>query len=491
MDRRNFLIGALAVGSCGVAPKLPNVQALYRYTSELDPALRRPIVTLPGVLGSRLREGRDGPYLWGGPKRLAADSGKPESLRLVALPIGEGSEPLSALTDGVRAEGVLRRANASLLGSTVEQQVYEGMVAALNAGGYRFSRTWREELAQRGENSGSFEFPYDWRRDIVEAAKGLYDFIERKAEQVHRVRMAQYGRAPDAVQIRFDFVAHSMGALVLRYYLMYGDQDLPADGSAPVLNWAGARRAACAILVAPPNLGSVSAFETLVNGRDFGLFQPRFSAALVGTFPSLYQLLPRDRHRPVRLGAPDGPAVGSLYDADMWEENGWGLMDPAQDGVLGVLMPESPDAAERRRRSRAYLTRVLGRAAQFHRAMDIRATPTGTDLFLVVGTGVDTPAAAVIDPKSRRVSQVAVAEGDGVVLRASALSDERQGGHVPADDRSPIQYRTVLLLPGEHVSLTHNPVFADNLLYWLLDAPRARAGASAAEPAATTASVGR
>ncbi len=482
MHRRNVLLGPLALGACAVVPKLPDVRSLYRYTLDIDPALRRPIVTIPGMLGSRLRQGEDGPYLWGGPNRLSADPDREAGARLIALPIGEGNEPLPSLTDGVRTDGVLRQAHISLLGATVEERVYEGMVAALNAGGYQFSRTQQEELERLGENPGSLEFPYDWRRDIVEASKALHDFVERKAAQVHRVRLKLYGQALNAAAIRFDFVTHSMGGLVLRYYLMYGDQDLPVDGSLPILNWAGARRAACAIFVAPPNLGSISAFENLVNGRTFGLLQPTFSPALIGTHPSMYQLMPRDRHGRVRLGAPDGPMIGSLYDASVWEENGWGLMNPAQDAVLRVLMPDVRDAAARRKRARAHLVRVLTRARQIHRAMDLRATPATTDLFLVVGSGLDTPAAAVVDAETRRVSIPVVEDGDGVVLRSSALSDERQGGHVPADFRRPIQYRTVLLLPGKHVALTYNPVFADNLLYWLLDAPRVRVAGTGFDP---------
>jgi hypothetical protein len=70
-----------------------------------------------------------------------------------------------------------------------------------------------------------------------------------------------------------------------------------------------------------------------------------------------------------------------------------------------------------------------------------------------------------------------------LLVRECALSDERHGGHVPMDFRQPIQYRTVLLLPGKHVALTHNPVFADNLLYWLLDAPRLRVAGTGFYPA--------
>ena len=51
----------------------------------------------------------------------------------------------------------------------------------------------------------------------------------------------------------------------------------------------------------------------------------------------------------------------------------------------------------------------------------------------------------------------AVEEGDGIVLRASALMDEAQGGHPRVGPRHPVQYRTVLLLPGEHVRITRDP----------------------------------
>ncbi len=45
-----------------------------------------------------------------------------------------------------------------------------------------------------------------------------------------------------------------MGGLVLRYYLRYGAQPLPEDGSIPRLTWAGAANVANAILVATPLL---------------------------------------------------------------------------------------------------------------------------------------------------------------------------------------------------------------------------------------------
>ncbi|MEM8753264.1 MAG: hypothetical protein AAGF90_09830, partial [Pseudomonadota bacterium] len=155
MRRRAVLSGLLATGGCAIAPRLPDVDQLYEYTSEVDPAFRRPLITVPGTLGSRLRAGRDGDFVWGGGRRLSVDPRNMDDARRLALPIGKGGEPLSALRDDVRPDGVLRRARAQVLVGTVEQQVYDGLVASLNAGGYEFSATVEEEEARSGQNPGS------------------------------------------------------------------------------------------------------------------------------------------------------------------------------------------------------------------------------------------------------------------------------------------------------------------------------------------------
>lgn len=261
LDRRALVLGALAASGCAVVPRDPDLGGVYQYASQEEDPFRRPIVTIPGLLGSRLTVGRGGAFAWGGPRRLSLNPTDPDQARLLALPFGDGDEPLQEMRDTLRTAGVLRLARADVLGGTVEEQIYSGLVSALNLGGYEFSRTEEEERARRGENPGSFEFPYDWRRDIVESARALDEFVERKALQVERVRKDRFGESAPADKMRFDFVAHSMGALVLRYWLMYGAQDLPEDGSAPKVTWAGARRAACVIFIAPPNLGSIGAFQ--------------------------------------------------------------------------------------------------------------------------------------------------------------------------------------------------------------------------------------
>ena len=95
-----------------------------------------------------------------------------------------------------------------------------------------------------------FQFPYDWRRDNAENARRLHEFIREKRDYVQAELLRRYGIRRD--DLRFDVIAHSMGGLLLRYYLEYGDQPLPEDGSAPRVTWAGAVNVAHAVLVATP-----------------------------------------------------------------------------------------------------------------------------------------------------------------------------------------------------------------------------------------------
>ncbi len=66
-----------------------------------------------------------------------------------------------------------------------------------------------------------------------------------------------------------------------------------------------------------------------------------------------------------------------------------------------------------------------------------------------------------------------------MALRRCVQSDARQEGlgrrhdaHFVGPARPRTEHRTVPLLPGEQVRLTRNAVFADNLIYRLLGAPR-------------------
>ena len=463
------VLALAALAACAPTPKPPNLNTLYDAAAAFQTQDRRPVISIPGTLGSRLVDRDSGVVIWGGASGLSVDPDIPENARRIALPIGSGSESLRLLRDGVRTDGVLRVARASVLGIPLELDIYRGVISTLIAGGFDFRETREEELTDRDVNLDSFEFPYDWRRDIVEAAHDLDYFISRKTSQVMDERRRVFGG--EAKPVKFDLIAHSMGGLVTRYYLMYGDADLPEDGSLPEVTWAGAEHVGRVVFIAPPNTGSVLSFENLVNGKTLGPFQPTYQPALLGTHVSTYQLFPRDRHNRVRIRGSEESV--SLFDVEVWDRYGWGMLNPGQDALLSVLMPEEPTAEGRRARAKRHLAKILKRAEQFQRAVDRPVElPEDLELYLVVGGGFETPAEVEFVPDTGRVEITRLEEGDGVVLRASSLLDERQDGDYTLALRSPLSYRSVLLLPEEHVDITKSPVFGDNLLFWLLEAQR-------------------
>jgi hypothetical protein len=62
------------------------------------------------------------------------------------------------------------------------------------------------------------------------------------------------------------------------------------------------------------------------------------------------------------------------------------------------------------------------------------------------------------------------------VLCSSALLDERAGGSWSPGLVSPIDRTRVNFLFTDHLGLTRDPGFTDNLLFLLLEAPRRHAG---------------
>lgn len=244
------------------------------------------------------------------------------------------------------------------------------------------------------------------------------------------------------------------------------------------MTWAGTRHVDQAVLVGTPNAGSALALDRLVHGRDFGRFAPEYAPALLGTMPSLYQLLPRTRHGALRDAADTTVVVDSLYPPSFWERMGWGLADPDQDEMLRALLPNVEGPAARRRIAHDHLRKSLRRARRFHAALDVPlAPPKGPDLILMAGDSEPTLARMAVDRTTGTLTKLGTAPGDGTVLRSSALMAERVGGDWAPTLRSPITWSQVTflfesyVLFESHVKMTADPMFTDNLLYHLLVEP--------------------
>jgi hypothetical protein len=448
-------------------PNRPDLGGLYSRSARSHGPTRNPVIVIPGLTGSKLVDGESGRVVWGAFSDDYANPRRPADARLVALPMREGAA-LRELRDDVRSAGVLDRLRMKVLGIPINLRAYFYILEALGVGGYR-----DESLALSGEvdwgddHFTCFQFDYDWRRDNVENAQRLHRFIEEKRAYVQAETRRRFG--VDRPNLKFDVVSHSMGGLLLRYYLRYGTAELPENGSMPDVTWAGAANIERAILVAPPNAGTLESISQLVEGKSYGPFA-RYSPALLGTFPSGYQMLPRGRHGMV-LSA--GESVVDLFDPAFWRRMQWGLAAPDAEEMISWLLPDEEDPAVRRRIALDHQRKALERARRFTEALDRPAKPPpGTHLYLIAGDAIRTPRRIEVGNDSREPSVITTGSGDGKVLRGSALMDERLDGEWTTYLRSPVDWQTAMFLPQGHLELTKDPVFTDNLLFWLLELPR-------------------
>jgi hypothetical protein len=463
-----FILVLVFLAGCAGSRPTPHLSELYDRSARFHDARRNPIILVPGILGSSLIDSASGRVVWGSFTGDWANPTKPDGARLLALPMREGA-PLHDLHDDVTPHGVLDRVKLKVLGLPIDVKAYYNILDALGIGGYKDESGDLNSIDYGPDHFTCFQFDYDWRLDNVENAARLKAFIAEKRAYVRREYTRRYG--PGDYDVKFDIVAHSMGGLLTRYFLRYGDADLPADGSTPTVTWAGAADVDRVILVAPPNAGSLHALDQLIHGRKFGLTVPRFPAAVIGTMPAVYQNLPRGRHGAL-VDAADPNAKLDPLDPDLWEAMGWGLADPDQDATLAMLLPDVPDAAARRRIARDHLRKSLARARQFMAALDQPAKPPDDiTIYLMTGDAIETPAVATVDRRDGRFAIVAKEPGDGTVLRSSALMDERIGSEWQPFLVSPIAWSQVYFLFTEHLEITKDPAFTDNILYLLLEQP--------------------
>lgn len=231
--------------------------------------VERPVVVIPGILGSKLGDVGCKRLTWGDRTSLW----RFEELRL--LPNGQESarehQPCG-LIDRVQILGPLKvDAYADLLGTLRSLDFRDG-----------------ETL---------FSFPYDWRRSNYEAAKALKVLLDR----------------PPLAGQDVDIVAHSMGGLVARLYI----QEL-----------GGAPRVKRLITMGTPHLGSARMLEVADGGWGFwanlvagGLGNVRATAL---TFPSIYELMPRYPNCCV-VGTPGAPGARetAALDETLWHDMPW------------------------------------------------------------------------------------------------------------------------------------------------------------------------
>ncbi|MGH7361975.1 MAG: esterase/lipase family protein, partial [Candidatus Methylomirabilales bacterium] len=220
-------------------------------------------------------------------------------------------------------------------------------------------------------------------------------------------------------------VGHSMGGIVIRYYIRYGGRDVLRGRDCPLgsddrharINRPGAEAVAGAVFLGVPHRGSALAFRTLVS--DFTLWRvvPVTLREPVFSMPSAWQLLPRgqaDGTVPLLVEAGGGGVRDvPLYTPRTWTERRWIFTDwsnPAR---------------------RAFLAVMLERAGAFQRSLDgLNPAEAQTPRLNVYSACRPTFARAVLTPEGLRFVgrddrgdpfyDRTYDPGDGVVTKASA-----------------------------------------------------------------------
>lgn len=432
---------------------------IYRLAAAQSLTTRNPVIVIPGIMGSKLVAEREQRSIWGDFAAAHARPSLAAEAQMIGLRMAEG-EPLDRLAGHGQTDGALADFRCKFAGIPLRRRVYGNVLSAMGISGYREAGDATETTA----HAAAFEFDYDWRRSLDESAIRFHRFVKQLARFI---RSHRRHREP----LRFDVVAHSMGGLMLRYFLRYGGQLLPYDGSPPRLTWEGAAEVEHAILVGTPNGGSVGSLERLVSGLAGNAVLPSYDPAILGTMPALYQLLPRSRHRPVEV---EGEAAApDLLDPDTWIRLRWGLADPMRAATLRMLLPDAGSPQARRRIALDHLAKCLKGASAFQEALDVPAAgcPPHLKMHLFAGDTLRTPAAAAVSRGGAWLGFSRHGPGDRVVLRASALLDERAGNGWQPRIRTGIRWDGVTFVPGTHLGITHHPVTVDNILYLLLERP--------------------
>src|SRR5262245_11693581 len=423
--RIGWTLPALAVAGTmlACAELRPNLLEVYPDASSLQ---RRPVIIVPGVFGSRLMDERTGEVVWGRLTNLLTSRFKlilnpslSQETDLLDLPID--STTMSENRDNLIAY--------DLFDEVAGRSCYKKIVQTLTeVAGYRFG-----DIEVPHADEDCFAFYYDWRRDVVENARRLGEAIDRVLAT----------RPDSAREGKVDIIAHSLGGIVVRYYINYGGEDALAKGGVDP-SGAGARHVDTLVMIGVPNEGTLDTLESHNEGVRVGR---RLPPEAIFTMPAAYQTLPHG-HSSAFIDTAGAPVEIDLYEAKTWERYGWSVFAPAR---LDELRKEIADEfgeqqAKERYQSRLSLMRsclaaALDRAKRLTQALD-RRSPAGARVrTFACGGGTPTPARAMILPgeegglrtvcrvkdlpdrlATQAVSRLMEEPGDGSVTRASLLA---------------------------------------------------------------------
>lgn len=430
---------ALELGAKPPVQARSDPASINKYDSDRD---YYPVVLIHGAYGARLREKNSGHEIWPGPPTNFVYS------RFTSLAFDIDTESFRPLADGVEAYALVDGYGGVHSIRPIEEFLEDSAGYLAGAPGESYAPHDRRY----------YTFIYDWRRDLVELAADLDRFID------------QIRRDYDEPDLKVDIVAYSSGGLMVRYFLLYGSQDvLDSDTFRP--NYQGATKTRRVVLVGVPNMGSATALHMFVNGRRFG--GAVIKSDVFATMPAAYQVLPHpDREWVVTL---DGKTKNrNLYSAQTWREFKWSIFDPKLRKRIKRRLDTDIDSERYMRHFEQYFAYNLKRAQRFHQAISVGGERSPVDYVIFGGDCKPTSARYLLQSVRGRVKMrrapseinhrvplvdyaaLLFEPGDGRVTQSSLLAVQPQRSAIVPATRS-------TLACVKHKHLTTSPAFRRQL----------------------------
>ena len=445
-----LIILALTLQSCSHAVK-PDLERLYEQNRMVK---QPPVVLIHGMMGSRLTDSNTGKEVWVGSLSRLLFSNY-EDIALEIDPDSLLPRPSPLVTSG-------------LLDTVVGKDFYAGITDTLkSAGNYQYASIG---VDQSPTARNYYVFTYDWRQDNVQTVRELSQFIEQ-------IRL-DYANP----ELKVDLVAHSMGGLIARYYLRYGEEDTLDDNDFDI-NLSGAERVRRIILLGTPNLGSAGALHSFIDGVKIGT--RTIPTEIVATMPSAYQLFPHAVNDWI-VASSGNPLDRDLFDVNIWERFQWSIFDPVVRSRIMKNFENEADGLAYIDLLERYFEKHLERARRFVWSLTVPLPSQPYKLIVLGGDCELTPARIVIE-EVKGVSEVRLwpneiknpvagvdydrimlEPGDGTVTKSSLLARESLDPSIPRHRWVSFPLNYPIFLCESHTALTGNVTFQDALLNTLL-----------------------